>query len=104
MKETINAKLVAIQDGVYTNYVFKNLDSKDDLNNKYITVTRCPNWQYSDRLFIGDCGFLEYEFVEAGEKYIDAFSGTEEQYKYTANYFINFIKSSEHNNTKEFNF
>lgn len=43
MKETIKAKLVAIQSGVYTNYVFKNLDELENSELRYITVTRCPN-------------------------------------------------------------
>ena len=60
MKETIRGQLVAIQDGIYTNYVFKNLDESENSELRYITVTRCPNWQYNDVLSIGDIGFIMY--------------------------------------------
>ena len=43
MKETIRGQLVAIQDGIYTNYVFKNLDESENSELRYITVRRCPN-------------------------------------------------------------
>lgn len=36
-------KLVAIQNGIYTNYVFKNLDEIENSELRYITVTKCPN-------------------------------------------------------------
>lgn len=42
-KITIHGKLVAKQDGIYINYVFKNLDEDDKSLYKYITVTQCPN-------------------------------------------------------------
>lgn len=43
MRNTILAKLVATQDGIYKNYVFQNLDQADNSIFKYITVTMCPN-------------------------------------------------------------
>ncbi len=43
MKQTIRGKLVAIQDGVYMNYVFQNLDETENSELRYITVTKCPN-------------------------------------------------------------
>ena len=105
MKETIRGQLVAIQDGIYTNYVFKNLDESENSELRYITVTRCPNWQYNDVLSIGDEGFIVYEFAESGQNYIDNSTGEIKKYRYTANYFMNFIKEQIiKDNTKEFNF
>ena len=43
MKTTIKAELVAVQEDLYTNYVFKNLDELDKSVLRYITVTKCPN-------------------------------------------------------------
>ena len=43
MKETIKGQLVAIQNGIYTNYVFKNLDQIENSELRYITITKCPN-------------------------------------------------------------
>lgn len=105
MKTTIRAKLVAVQDGSYTNYVFKNLEEDETSKYRYVTTTKCPNWQYNNKIQIGDVGFLEYEFAEAGESYFDLSSNTTQQYKYTACYFMNFIKeNNKDDNVKEFNF
>lgn len=43
MKTTLKAKLVAIQDGFYTNFVFQNLDEEENSIERYVTVTKCPN-------------------------------------------------------------
>lgn len=94
MKKTIRGKLVAVSDGVYTNYVFQNLMVPEDSFERYITVTKCPNWEPID-IKLHDIGFLEYEFVQAGENYINADSGKTEQYKYTTNYFMKFIKEED---------
>lgn len=94
---------MAVQDGIYTNYVFKNLDEDEKSMFRYITVVKCPNWQYNNKIQIGDVGYLEYEFVENGTEYFDRSSGLTEQYKYTAFYFMNFIKE-EKDNTKVYNF
>ena len=104
MKTTVRAKLVAVQDGVYTNYVFQNLEDVENSRYRYITVTKCPNWQYNNKIKVGDIGFLEYEFAEAGTLYFDLSSNSQQQYKYTSTYFINFIKEEIKDNTKEFNF
>ena len=104
MKTTIKAQLVAVQDDLYTNYVFKNLDELENSVFRYITVTRCPNWQAIGTIKIGDAGYLEYEFAEAGQDYYDKSSDSIKQYKYTAFYFMNFIKQKEEINEKEFKF
>lgn len=105
MKNTIRGELVAIQNGLYTTYVFKNLSVPHDNVYRYITVTKCPNWQYFSTINIGDTGFLQYEYVEAGTPYFDVSTNKEDTYKYTTNYFINFIKDQEiKDNKEEFNF
>ncbi len=104
MKTTIRAELVAVQQGMYMNYVFKNLDCPENSAFRYITVTKCPNWQYFNNAQIGDIGFLQYEYVEAGTEYFDVSKNVNDTYKYTANYFINFIKDNTKDNAKEFNF
>ena len=94
MRNTILGKLVAKQDGVYKNYVFQNLDQAENSIFKYITVTICPNWQNED-VKIGDVGYVEYDFVEAGENYFERDSKEVKQYNYSTNYFINFITKRE---------
>lgn len=103
MKNTINAKLVAKLNGSYTTYVFQNLEEQESSESRYITVTKCPNWQYYGEINIGDEGFLEYEFVKAGDEYFDLSSNKTECYRYTRNYFMNFIKQTK-DNTKEYIF
>lgn len=43
MKATVYVKLVAIQEDFYTQYVFKNLDEKENSFLRYITATKPPN-------------------------------------------------------------
>jgi len=78
-------KLLAIREGLYTVYVFKNLE-----NDEYIMCTRLPNWQVPN-IEIEDEGFLEYVTVKAGEEYFDPSTETFIKYKYSNIYFINFI-------------
>lgn len=105
MKSTIRAQLVAVQDGIYKNYVFKNLDEDERSKNRYLMITQCPNWQYHDNITIGQKGFLEYEIAEAGENYYNKNSNESQQYRYTAFYFMNFIKEEKKkDNTKSFKF
>lgn len=92
MRETIRAKLVAKTNELYANLVFQNLDVKQNSIYRYVTVTKCPNWQYFDDINIGDIGFLEYDSVEAGQDYLRKSDNKKEQYKYDALYFINFVK------------
>ena len=102
MRNTIKSKLVAKQDGIYKIYVFQNLDLPNQSLFKYITVVECPNWQ-TQQLKIGSIGFMEYEFVEAGENYFERSSGETKQYNFTTNYFINFIEEKQEIN-KEYKF
>lgn len=88
---------------MYTNYVFQNLEMQEISIYRYVTVTKCPNWQFSNKIKIGDIGFLEYEYAEAGEEYFDRTSNSKKQYSYTSNYFMNFIKETR-DEQKEYNF
>ena len=70
------------------------MDQAENSIFKYITVTICPNWQNED-VKIGDVGYVEYDFVEAGENYFERDSKEVKQYNYSTNYFINFITKRE---------
>ena len=80
-------KLVAIKEGLYSTYVFKD-------NDTYIMCTRLPNWKTPD-INIGDQGYLSYVEVSAGEEYYDPLSETRHTYNYSNVYFENFILKQE---------
>jgi hypothetical protein len=88
VEKIISAKLIAIRDGVYTMYVFRNLD-----NDEYLMCTKLPNWQTPD-IIVGDCGFLQVEIVKAGEEYYDLENNKQSKYLYSNIYFKNFIKNT----------
>ena len=103
MSITIYTKVLAIQNGLYRNIVFLNLDKISDLDAKYITLTVCPNWEgYIPK--INDIGFVEYKSVNAGDEYFHAAAKENKQYNYTANYFIRFIKEEPKQEYKSFKF
>lgn len=79
-----HVKLIAIRNNRYTIYVFKELD-----NDEFIMCTRLPNWQ-TPKIDLGDKGFLQYQIVEAGDKYITP-NGEKIFYQYSNCYFINFV-------------
>ncbi len=85
----IRGKLIAVRNGAYSIYVFKNLESDN-----YVMCTRLPNWQTPD-ITIGDIGFLKYEEVVAGQSYFNPATQTSETYKYSNVYFENFVKESD---------
>ena len=91
MKVTIKGKLVDKLDEQYSTMVFKNLDEPNNSLLRYITVTKLPNWT-GHNPEIGDVGFLECEYVNAGDEYYQRNTGNKECYKYTQCYFLNFIK------------
>lgn len=80
---------MAIKEGNYTVYVFKNL-----CNNSYLMCTKLPNWQTSN-VSVGDEGFLNYEEVKAGEEYFNPATETKHIYNYSNIYFVNFLQKSE---------
>lgn len=88
-RNVVYAKLIAIKEGNYTNYVFKNLD-----NSSYIMCTKLPNWKTPD-ISIGSKGYLMYVEVSAGEKYYDLSTETQHIYNYSNIYFDNFILKQE---------
>ncbi len=82
----IRAALMAKREGIYTTYVFKNLDADG-----YVMCTQCPNWDIS-QLDIGQEGFLTYKFVQAGrDSFYNAKDSKFYAYQYTANYFQDFV-------------
>jgi hypothetical protein len=89
LDKVIRVKLQAIKEGVYTMYVFKNLEDSN-----YIMCTRLPNWQTPD-ISIGDVGFLNYQVVKAGEEYYNPITEEQIKYSYSNIYFINFVRESE---------
>ena len=103
MRATFYGEVVAVQPGQYTLYVFKNLDEQDDSLLRYITVTKVPNWNCKE-LNLGDKGYLECEYVNAGDNYYQVSTNTIEKYNYTVCYLINFIEKQEDIKQKEFNF
>lgn len=103
MRATVHAKFITMQDGIYPLYVFENLEENRNSLLKFITTTRLPNWSGS-LPNIGDVGFLECEYVDAGDEYYKRNTGNLEQYKYTACYFLNFIKEKEKIENKDYKF
>lgn len=103
MRTTYCGEVVAIQPGQYTVYVFKNLDEPNNSLLRYFTLTKLPNWNCKD-LQIGDIGYVECEYVTAGDTYFQASTGNTETYNYTVCYLINFIEKQEQIKTKDFNF
>lgn len=103
MRVTYYGEVVAIQPGQYTVYVFKNLDEPKDSLLHYISVTLVPNWCCEKPEF-GDIGYIECEYVNAGDSYYQRSSGKKEIYLYTACYLINFIKKQKYLVAKDYNF
>lgn len=103
MKCTLHSKLLAIQDGLYQNLVFENLDEPYNSMLHFVTTTKVPNWNGSTPE-IGDIGFLECEYVTAGEEYYERSTGNLEKYKYNCCYFISFIKDKEQIKNTEYKF
>lgn len=103
MKVTIHAKLVAKQEDFYKLLVFQNLDEPNNSLMRYITTTILPNWKI-DEPEIGDTGFIECEYVDAGDEYFQRTTGNKELYRYTSCYLLNFIKDKEIVKTTNYKF
>ena len=88
MEYITEAELLAVKEGTYTMYVFKDL-----IENKFIMCTRLPNWQVQE-INIGDVGYLKIKEVCAGDNYVDV-DNTKHNYKYDNIYFENFVAKSE---------
>lgn len=103
MRTTFRGQVVATQPGQYTMYVFKNLDEKDNSLLRYFTVTQAPNWNIP-ALEIGEIGFVECEYVNAGDSYYQVSTGEKQTYNYTVCYMLNFIKEQPKITNKDFKF
>lgn len=55
-------------------------------------------------LTIGDTGYVECDYVNAGDKYYQVSTGEVQTYNYTVCYLLNFIKQQPKTTTKEFEF
>lgn len=100
----IKCKIVAKDEGQYTTYIVEDLNREytDDL--KYVSCVKLPNWNSKD-LAIGDIGYLQCRYVEGGiSEWYDPAEKDFKLYKYTNCYFINFIKTEDEINNKEFDF
>ena len=95
MVETVKyVELVAVREGVYTSYVFKDIKSYE-----YIMCAKPPNWQVPE-INIGDKGFVSYQVVEAGDEYVTP-DGERKIYKYSSIYFLNFVNKTDVLKNKE---
>ncbi len=83
----VHSQLLAKREGDYTAYVFKILDESQ---RKYIVCTKCPNWNQDD-LHISQEGYLKYKPVIAYKDTWTTKEFVEMPYKYSANYFYDFI-------------
>lgn len=103
MRTTFLGEVVAARPGQYTMYVFKNLDEPNNSILRYFTVTQPPNWNIPT-LSIGNIGFVECDYVNAGDEYYQSSSGEKQTYNYTVCYMLNFIEQQPKIINKEFNF
>ena len=103
MKTTFRGKLVAERQDFYTLFVFQNLDEPDNSLMRYVTTTKPPNWNGSDPE-VGDVGFVECEYVNAGDEYYHRNTGNKDTYNYTLCYFLNFVKEKEKIENKSYKF
>lgn len=94
---TIKARVLEKEEGLYTTYVFQDLDTKD-----YLVVTQYPNW-IQPIVNINDVGYLTYYIIIAGVT--SWYAGVDENktkcfspYNYTHLAFIKFINSDTLNN------
>lgn len=103
MKTIVHGKLVAKQEEQYTTLVFQNLDESNNSLLRYITTVKLPNWNVKTPN-LGDIGFVECEYVNAGDEYIQRNTGNKEIYKYTQCYFLNWTEENKkiENNSYKF--
>lgn len=87
-------ELVAVREGNYTMYAFRDMDSPI-----YIMCTKPPNWQVPE-INVGDKGFLSYQSVKAGDEYVTP-DGERMVYKYSSIYFLNFVNKTDVLKNKE---
>ena len=88
----IYGKLLAMKEGEYTVYVFRDISSGE-----LHMCTKLPNWQTTN-LNIGDTGYFEIQYVKAGDAYFQRELNTNKVYQYSNVYFVNFINESKTDN------
>ena len=97
---TIYGQLVASENDLmgYITYVFKSLENNVPFGNRYLMLTRCPNWDAKD-IEIGDIGYVTYNYVEAGkDNWYCPDTGQFIPYNYTNIYFVKFVKELDNSN------
>lgn len=99
---TIKCKVLVIREGQYSELVVEDLNREytDDL--KYVMIVALPNWQNAIPK-IGDTGYLQFESVIGGQTQYKYEEDTK-VYKYTNNYFMNFIKEKDLCKQEKFKF
>ncbi len=102
----LKTKLLQIAEGLYTVYIFEDVNRSYRDEYKYITCTKPPNWIYHEQLEVGDIGFLHIKYVESGvDTWYDSKLDKSNKYKYTGCYFLNFFKEKQTTNiNKEYKF
>ena len=103
MIKTLHVELKTLLEGQYTLYVFEDLEQPLDSIDKYLMVVRLPNWQ-GRFPNIGEKGYLQFDIINAGEKYYRRDTGEMCTYNYTNIYYLNFVPEIEKINNKEFKF
>lgn len=99
MEKVLYVQLLGIRAEDYTTYVFKILDTTD-ITNQFIMAVKPPNWK-NQNLEIGDIGFVKIQKAIAGQPFIDK-DGTKNIFKYSCNYFLDFIKETVSEKTPDF--
>ena len=84
METTIKVVLLAKKTGIYTIYIFLNLDT-----NEYIDIKQPPNFDIN--INKGQEGYLTYVYAKEGDEYYNPKTETKERYKYTNNFIRNFV-------------
>lgn len=92
MQQVVKVEVEAIKNGIYTVYVFRNLNTDE-----YLMCTRLPNWEGAD-LQVGQVGFLSYNFVKAGDPWFNNKTQGYNLFSYTNNYFEKFVHEKEQKN------
>lgn len=92
MNKIIYGELLAMKEGKYTVYVFEDVNTHE-----LHMCTKLPNWQVPD-LNIGDRGYFEIQYVQAGENYFRRDLNMNWVYQYSNVYFVNFINESKTDN------
>lgn len=101
MTTVIRCELITCKEGLYSTYIFKNLDKDEKSWNQYFAVTKLPNWN-NPIPAKGEEIFLTVEVVKAGEKYIKT-DGTSGTYTKDGQYFINYCSVTDsHTNIYKF--